>query len=513
MAKNLIFCFDGTGNEPGDAEQRRRWLGLGALEDDSVTNVFKLHLLLGGDLRDGAAVPAQRSFYYSGVGTYGRTLRRIFNAALAPANADVGSIIREAREDLKAHYQAGDQVLLFGFSRGAAIARRFAAVINDLDGVSYPVRFVGVFDTVASIGVPNLDDDTLPVSDVVFENQSIAPNIAEALHLLSLDERRKAFRPTLMNRDARVTEVWLAGVHSDVGGGFRRDGLSDLALELMLDELKRRDLGVGLRNPTPANVDYDNLAPPSAGVDVDYDDVIVQPNPLGHLHAQHRPPVTTRATLATRLLRVNEDDQALDPDQHPAVVHASVVERIHADPEYRPAALRHTPHRVWGEGDAAEPYAGLAHHLMMGARPVLDLEVGESAEVTVHANQHYNRSRVMLRKGQRYVFTVAKGQVWYDSDIPCGPEGWSRDQVKLGLKELVIRMKEDDRRHPKAKWFELIGSVGASDREPFRILQHRTRAKAYKPKSSGELCAFANDLERFYSNNLGFVRLTVERVE
>ncbi len=102
MSKNIIFCFDGTSNQPQDANQDSSWFGP---EDDNVTNIFKLHLLFGGNLSQSSAIPGQLSLYYSGVGTYGGTLKRIWNKLFAPENKDVGKIIRAACDDLKANYK------------------------------------------------------------------------------------------------------------------------------------------------------------------------------------------------------------------------------------------------------------------------------------------------------------------------------------------------------------------------------------------------------------------------
>ncbi|MBW1792226.1 MAG: DUF2235 domain-containing protein, partial [Deltaproteobacteria bacterium] len=229
MGKNITICFDGTCNHPRDARQEREWFGRGEIEDSSITNIVKLHLLLGGNLLNTALNAGQHSFYYSGIGTYGTHLQRLFNVVFAPENLDVGRIVRKAREDLAAVWEKGDAVHLFGFSRGAALARRFAAILlhNGLPGMKEipSIRFLGVFDTVASLGLPNLDDEEKPVSDVVFENHTVAANVREALHLVALDENRIAFQPTLMNMDKRVTEIWFPGAHSDIGGGFFHDGL------------------------------------------------------------------------------------------------------------------------------------------------------------------------------------------------------------------------------------------------------------------------------------------------
>ena len=73
MARTLIFNFDGTGNEPSDA---------GAFaEDESISNVLKLHVLMGGGLESGETgveTPdggEQRVFYYNGIGTREGSLR------------------------------------------------------------------------------------------------------------------------------------------------------------------------------------------------------------------------------------------------------------------------------------------------------------------------------------------------------------------------------------------------------------------------------------------------------
>ncbi|MDD9302196.1 MAG: DUF2235 domain-containing protein [Desulfobacter sp.] len=97
--KKIILCFDGTCNDPSDARQKKN-LKM-EIKDNSVSNIFKLHLLLGGGVTKGEArVAGQKSFYYSGVGTYGNKLLQWFNAGLALPNMDVGHIIRTAAKDL-----------------------------------------------------------------------------------------------------------------------------------------------------------------------------------------------------------------------------------------------------------------------------------------------------------------------------------------------------------------------------------------------------------------------------
>lgn len=509
--KKIIICFDGTCNEPADAEQKSAYFGLGELEDSSITNVLKLHLLLGGDLKGRNAFEAdgQYCFYHSGVGTYGSLTRKAFNAALAPQNQDVDHIIEMGFKDLNSVYKAGDRIFLFGFSRGAAIARQFAARLRsnvpEVKPGDKPVRFMGVFDTVAVIGEANLDSNEKPVSDVLFEDNFIADTVQEALHLVALDEKRIGFQPTLMNKQDAVTEIWFSGAHADVGGGYRKDGMSDVSLSFMLEQIRDRNLG--LRILHPKDIEYEKLLPPSAGFKIDYTDVMINANPLGTSHQQKRPLLRGKITLNDRELRVNENDR---PSAELPLLHHSVADRIHGDPDYKPQSLVHEKHRMMMPGGREEIFDGLSEHRKFQGNPLLDLNPGQQQTVRVFSSLKYNPSGIQLRKDKRYVFSEKKkGQQWYDSTIPAGIEGWDLDTVKLGFKEFFIRMSEDERRVPDAKWFELVATLGKSDKNAFRILNHLDPSTPYLPPENGEFSPFANDLESRYGNNLGYVDIIV----
>lgn len=363
MAKNIMICFDGTSNHPRDAKQEREWFGLGDIEDNGITNILKLHVKFGGDLRNKAKTDYQHSFYYSGVGTYGNRFQQIFNAGLAPPNKDVRKIVRKAGKDLRKNYKPGDKIFIFGFSRGAAIARRFATVIEKYINIdesnSNPIRFLGVFDTVAAMGLPNLNDDSKPVSDVVFENNTISKHIEEALHLISVDENRIAFQPTLMNKDSRVTEIWFAGAHSDVGGGFWYDGLSDVALDFIINEFSQRQLGVHVIDDD--EVDYDHLKSRNGDYQIDYEDVFVKPNHKGKAHPKDRWFPIARATLGIRDIRVNEGNDQTASDK--PLLHCSVVDRIVDVMGYRPKALKGLAYGVLQENGETIFYKGLREHI------------------------------------------------------------------------------------------------------------------------------------------------------
>ena len=287
MKEVLIFCFDGTCNDPGDAGNYA--------EDQSVTNILKLHVLFGGNLRRESKKQTysgafqnndnlhQQSFYYRGVGTYGGRFRKFINTTSAPEHllSDVKKILnaaikdlKAANEDLKKHYQKDSyvdtHVLVFGFSRGAALARRFAAVAKQRSGIKgLKIDFLGVFDTVAAtssysrgLGI-DLSPETKPSSSVVYETPTIGNHVRKVVHLVALDENRTTFQPTLFNyancTSDRITEVWFPGVHSDVGGGYWYDGLSDLALEYMIEKVKQECVGYGVRISNPKEATYDQL--------------------------------------------------------------------------------------------------------------------------------------------------------------------------------------------------------------------------------------------------------------
>ncbi|MBU1171166.1 MAG: DUF2235 domain-containing protein [Proteobacteria bacterium] len=522
MSKNIILCFDGTCNDPEDSIQTVH--ALGSVEDQNITNVLKLHLLLGGNLKGKVDVSDQMSFYYSGVGTYGNLFQRLRNMLKAPEREDVGTIIKRAIKDIYTYFKPGDQLFVFGFSRGSAIARRFVAVLkNTLPalGMDVPeIRFMGVFDTVAAINKPNLTKkDILPASDVVFENQTISPLIKEALHIVSLDERRVPFFPTLMNRDGkRVTEIWFPGVHADIGGGFHYDGLSDLSLQFMLDEFVRRDLK--LKILTPASVNFSDLFDDDKDEVIEYRDLAIQPNHMGKCHQQHAITFIKEAFLGHRCPRVNVNDKQ---SVYSPLIHHSVFDRMVDNPEYDPTPLRShmmnsytgglVKFRVWyGPGQEVE-YDNLLDAKLSAVHQPAELNKGEGRQFSVYANQRFSSSRILVTKGKTYRFEINPDQLWYDGDIPATPLGWKKKNKKdmAFYTKLFIKSKEDNRRHPEAEWFEVIGTVSRNETSLIRITQFTNTP--WKASESGVFYAFPNDLVSKYGNNLGSIQVTITRVD
>jgi len=512
MAKILFFNFDGTDNEPADAMQDKNFLG--ATEDNSLTNVLKFHLLLGGNLKEKTGntllASGSRTFYYNGIGTYGNYFERKFNAGLASECADVATILNLAKKDFTDHFQKkGDYeyVVVTGFSRGAALARRFASIINDLV-YDQQIIIEGVFDTVASIGLPNLRREDRPSTDVVFEyGHTLPSNVLKALHLVSLDDKRKAFQPTLMNLDGRVTEVWFPGAHSDVGGGYNFDGLSDNALRFSLDWFEEHPK-LGITFNSSKSIKYDEIFESGSKLKIGPDDIQIDPNSFGINHQQDRTPLIDYFTLTDRLCCVIRRDEVVI--EAIPLVHTSVAERIGGDRNYRPKALENTAHMVHYPDLTKKTFLGYSEHKLV-YKSNLQIPTETGIETRIYAHLKYNHTGVFLEAGMAYEIEVIDfiRQKWRDGSItPVDGTGWDRADVELGPKEVPIAVMEPFRRVTGngAKWFTLCGCIGTNDEDAFVI---GNLLENFAPKTSGELCAFANDLNGYYGNNSGYLKIKI----
>jgi uncharacterized protein (DUF2235 family) len=250
MSKNIVVCCDGTGNEFGEGN----------------SNVVKLCQIMARDRKD------QLVFYHPGVGTTPvpdrhRTLRntwfKIKGLAFA---AGITSNICEGYSYLMNTFEEGDRVFFFGFSRGAFTARAIAGMIHQVGlltkrnqpMVQYAYKlyrehfdpavlgkfrstysrkcqphFMGLWDTVGSVGWA-WDRENFAAT---YQN----PDVSIVRHAIAIDERRAKFRtnkwgPPADGQDVR--QVWFAGVHSDIGGGYpeMESGLSKIPLQWMVAE-------------------------------------------------------------------------------------------------------------------------------------------------------------------------------------------------------------------------------------------------------------------------------------
>ena len=258
--KRIALCLDGTWNDNRAGS--------------TLTNVAKLHHAILGSDPNGVR---QIAHYVIGIAsTVGETAQFLKGAV----GLGVGDRIRRAYELLSTDYEPGDEVFLFGFSRGAfearslggfitlfgvaksvkdfpfdkawslyrtRAARRSETALAEVRGAAhYPVsiKCVGVWDTVGNIGNP-FSSSGLIGRMVNFHDTRLSENIDVGLHALSIDEVRGPFRPALWSlpkhqalpQHQHVEQVWFAGTHADVGGGFRETGLSDVALLWMAQQV------------------------------------------------------------------------------------------------------------------------------------------------------------------------------------------------------------------------------------------------------------------------------------
>jgi uncharacterized protein (DUF2235 family) len=282
MPKNIVVFSDGTGQEGG--------------ADDPNTNVYKLFCMIEDRTEN------QVSFYDRGLGTGWRKLTG--NAA----GVGITENILECYQFIFDHFEADDQIYLFGFSRGATTVRSLSSFIHffgilpksrpELIKEAYKIykkrppknaskkkaeewekrrknfilqnrtmwtriKFLGVWDTVAALGVPfkGLDAlvDRIPIFKHEYHDLHLSENVDYARHALAIDDERKTFKPELWEKKIRfgqdMKQVWFCGMHTDVGGGYKEQELSDIALQWMVQEAKEHGLLIYSKHDVKPNPD------------------------------------------------------------------------------------------------------------------------------------------------------------------------------------------------------------------------------------------------------------------
>ncbi|POX56343.1 hypothetical protein C3489_06245 [Streptomyces sp. Ru71] len=355
MAKRLVVCCDGTWN---------------FADQPSKTNVAKVAL----SVRQGSAAgKEQRIYYHSGVGT--QRSERLRGGAFG---VGLSRNVEDAYRFLVETYEPDDELFLFGFSRGAFTARSLAGLVRN-SGIlrrehsdrmreawslyrnrieqpngaactlfrrSYAheteIRFIGVWDTVGALGIPVPDAAALQPAvnrfnhRWAFHDTELSGWVNGAFHALAIDEKRSVFRPTLWHQrpDAaqhgqELKQVWFAGVHLDVGGGYEEAGLSDVTLLWMVDQARRY------------GVEFDDDALRATGPKVmrpqDSVDFRVEPNGLGPLHESRKGFYRLAKDYHRPLGSAVNDRNEPDGNEFLAV---PAKERYDRDPRYRPPELR-----------------------------------------------------------------------------------------------------------------------------------------------------------------------------
>lgn len=125
------------------------------------------------------------------------------------------------------------------------------------------IEFLGVWDTVSAIGAPTIELRKLVnlFYPLTFAELTVGPDVQSARHAISIDDERLTFHPELWNEqyetDGRVLQVWFPGVHSNVGGGYPKQGMSLVALDWMMAEAEARGLRFIRRDRDDVRSHYD----------------------------------------------------------------------------------------------------------------------------------------------------------------------------------------------------------------------------------------------------------------
>jgi len=253
MPKNIVIFSDGTGQEGGKGHN---------------SNIYKLFNVIEDRTKN------QISFYDRGLGTGWRKLSGNI------AGAGISKNILECYTFIFEHYEAGDQIYLFGFSRGAATIRSLSSFIHsfgilpksrsELIKQAYNIykindeskrkkkadnfiakhhtmwtriKFLGCYDTVAALGIPvkpfNVLFNKIPGFGHTFQNFTLNESVENACHALAIDDERETFHPILWDADKldyqTIKQVWFCGMHTDVGGGYEEQELSNIPFVWMMD--------------------------------------------------------------------------------------------------------------------------------------------------------------------------------------------------------------------------------------------------------------------------------------
>jgi len=281
--KRLVVCCDGT------------WL---QLTSPYPSNVVKLAQSVKPIASDGVS---QIVFYDDGIGSENQ---KVLGGA---TGLGIDKNIEDGYRFLSLNYVPGDEIYLFGFSRGAYTVRSLAGMIycsgllnrphvtkaheayelyrnrgikpKDKTAVEYretygdrvPITLLGCFDTVSALGIPGVPAFSKLTQQLNtryrFHDTTLNKCVQNALHAMAIDETREIFDVTPMKKhpdaeNQQLIQKWFPGVHGCVGGGKEEhSGLSDAALQWMIDSIGELELGLDLDPsviPTGINPNYNS---------------------------------------------------------------------------------------------------------------------------------------------------------------------------------------------------------------------------------------------------------------
>lgn len=258
--RKVIICNDGTWNSPDDKDRGK----------GKPTNITKLsRAILPIDTQG----RSQIVYYNEGIGTgFGEKFLG------GVTGYGISKNILDAYRFLSHNYSEGDELYIFGFSRGSYTSMSLVGLIAKIglvakDDVFYlpqlfefykkstelsevesfcqekgvnchrpRVKLLGIFDAVGTLGIPVSGINRLASSaglvESTFHDVRLSDIVDNAYHALAIDEQRKPFAPTLWGKPTndvvKMEQRWFAGVHSNIGGGVNPDDLANFALKYMV---------------------------------------------------------------------------------------------------------------------------------------------------------------------------------------------------------------------------------------------------------------------------------------
>ncbi|TBU45101.1 hypothetical protein BD309DRAFT_860932 [Dichomitus squalens] len=353
--KRIIVCCDGTWDDALDATARWKY--------SNVTRIARAikHI----DDRHGSPIH-QVVFYQSGIGTenlYDKVVDGVTGANLA-------NKVEEAYGFIAQNYQPGDELFLFGFSRGAYTARMVAMFIGAIGVLNstqmdhfadiflayqkrgkaedpediqkldaqlapwtsdhgpgkrraaigpegFSIKVIGVFDTVGSVGLPEeLTLGNEKMKNIFgFPDHLLGTHVERAYHAMAINETRADFdvakfeqTPEGRRKGQVLKQCWFTGCHSDIGGGYKEHDLMELTFNWIV-----------------ANIE-DALS-----LDFDYIASLPNPGKPWGTEPPHNPLVGiySLAKSIQRKLPTQTDDITHE------VIHSSVLEQKQVVPELR----------------------------------------------------------------------------------------------------------------------------------------------------------------------------------
>jgi uncharacterized protein (DUF2235 family) len=406
--KNIVICCDGTGNEISE----------------NISNVLKLYRVLR---KTGKTEPHQVVFYDPGVGTLARPdpWRKLWQDTITIFGLLTGygldDNVLASYQFLVQNYRDGDDIYLFGFSRGAYTVRVLAGLVHKIGLISpqqsnlagaglaaykqfssragqhepgldpkqfvdggeeseqgapatrddqaaqfarilstkWPtIKFVGVWDTIASVFVPRPDRLYLPsLQTLAFTRHN--PSVKAFRQAIAIDERRRMFRlhpwrqpQTFMRNRFSMTnneepqdilQVWFAGVHADIGGGYpeKESGISKFPLLWMIEEAEKYGLAINRQTVNQLAWGVQRKGSPFSYVAPDVTKAPHNSMTVGWRILEYLPKSDKYKEWSARKSFLGYYIPNAEPRPIPedSFIHESVFERIKAAPRYRPINL------------------------------------------------------------------------------------------------------------------------------------------------------------------------------